>query len=61
MLAGRQSPLYDMMRYHLGWMDEKGNVMPDAGGKALRPTLCLLACEAVGGDYRQGIARGGSG
>ena len=54
-LAERQSPFYDMMRYHLGWVDEKGNVLTSSGGKALRPTLCLLACEAVGGDYRQAL------
>ncbi len=54
-LAERQSPLYDMMRYHLGWLDEKGNAVPNPGGKALRPTLCLLACEAAGGNYRQAL------
>ena len=45
-LAGRQSPLYNMMRYHLGWIDAKGHPQPGLTGKALRPTLCLLACEA---------------
>jgi len=50
-LAERQSPLYDMMRYHLGWIDENGNPRQGSAGKALRPTLCLLACEAVGRDY----------
>ncbi len=54
-LADRNSPLYDMMRYHLGWIDEKGRVLPHASGKALRPTLCLLTCEAVGGDYHRAL------
>jgi geranylgeranyl diphosphate synthase type I len=54
-LAERQLPLYDMMRYHFGWLDERGNRLPNSTGKALRPTLCLLACEAVGGDYRQAL------
>ncbi|MBI4285985.1 MAG: polyprenyl synthetase family protein [Chloroflexi bacterium] len=54
-LAGRQSPLYDMMRYHFGWTDEKGNPRTGPAGKALRPTLCLLACEAVGGEYRRAL------
>lgn len=54
-LAERQSPLYDMMRYHFGWIDEKGNPEPGSAGKALRPTLCLLACEAVGGEYRRAL------
>ncbi|MDO8568452.1 MAG: polyprenyl synthetase family protein [Dehalococcoidales bacterium] len=54
-LDGRRLPLYDMMRYHLGWNDERGNPQPCPGGKALRPTLCLLACDAVGGDYRKAL------
>ena len=50
--AQRASPLYDMMRYHMGWIDADGRPLEGEGGKALRPTLCLLACQAVGGDYR---------
>lgn len=54
-VEGRQLPLYDMMRYHLGWIDEKGNPVQNNSGKALRPALCLFSCEAVGGDYRQAL------
>ncbi len=54
-LAGRQSPLYDMMRYHFGWTDETGNPRQGPAGKALRPALCLLACEAVGGEYQRAL------
>lgn len=54
-LAERQLPLYHMMRYHLGWVDEQGNPLPNSAGKALRPTLCLLACEAVSGDYHRAL------
>jgi len=48
-------PLYGMMRYHLGWCDEKGNPARVDSGKAIRPILCLLACRAVGGDYRDAL------
>lgn len=48
-------PLYNMMRYHLGWIDEKCNLVNNNSGKALRPTLCLYSCEAVGGDYRKAL------
>lgn len=48
-------PLYDMMRYHLGWTDEQGRPAAGGSGKALRPTLCLLACEAAGGDFARAI------
>jgi geranylgeranyl diphosphate synthase type I len=42
------------MRYHLGWEDAEGR--PDAGGgKALRPVLCLTACELAGGRAEQAM------
>lgn len=54
-LAERQLSLYDMMRYHLGWIDDKGNPRQNHSGKALRPTLCLLACQAVSGEYEKAL------
>lgn len=48
-------PLYDMMRYHLGWVDEAGQPSQMGRGKALRPMLCLLACQAVGGRWEQAL------
>ncbi|MCH8815191.1 MAG: polyprenyl synthetase family protein [Chloroflexi bacterium] len=38
-----------MIRYHLGWQNADG-APSDNRGKALRPSLCMLACEAAGGD-----------
>ncbi|HEX5479127.1 MAG TPA: polyprenyl synthetase family protein [Dehalococcoidia bacterium] len=38
------------MRYHFGWEDALGNPIPESAGKMLRPALCLLCCEAAGGD-----------
>jgi geranylgeranyl diphosphate synthase type I len=55
-LSGRSSPLYDLMRYHLGWLDGAGNKTTGSSGKALRPTLCLLSCEAVCGRWEQALA-----
>src|SRR3990170_4588665 len=52
-LEGKRLPLYDMMRYHLGLADRDGTPMAARRGKMLRPVLCLLCCEAVGGDYRR--------
>ncbi|MBN1138534.1 MAG: polyprenyl synthetase family protein [Anaerolineae bacterium] len=57
---------YGMMHYHQGWVDEmlqpavaKGGPPRTGGtGKRLRPLLCLLACEAAGGDPRQAIPAG---
>jgi len=53
---GRPPLLYRMMRYHLGWEDAQGRPTEAAGGKALRPSLCLWACEALGGDRRKCLA-----
>lgn len=45
--------LYDMLRYHMGWQDEYGRPSRQRAGKFIRPALCLLSCQAVGGDARQ--------
>jgi geranylgeranyl diphosphate synthase type I len=44
-----------MMRYHLGWVDEMLAPAQASTGKRLRPLLCLLACEAAGGDPQQAL------
>jgi geranylgeranyl diphosphate synthase type I len=46
--------LYQMARYHLGWEDANGDPS-DAGGKMVRSGLCLLACEASGGQWRYAL------
>ncbi len=38
-----------MLAYAMGWVDIEGAHTLATEGKALRPTLCLLACEATGG------------
>ncbi len=48
-------PLYDMLRYHMGWIDEEGRPAEANAGKAVRPALCLFACEAVGGRASQAL------
>jgi geranylgeranyl diphosphate synthase, type I len=54
-IDSRSSPVYDMMRYHFGWIDKTGNPAKNNSGKALRPALCLFSCEAVGGNYRKAL------
>ena len=41
---------YQMMHYHMGWLDESFQPGSYETGKRIRPMLCLLACQAVGGD-----------
>ncbi len=46
-------PFYSMIHYHMGWADEMFQPAGGNSGKRLRPLLCLLACAAGGGDWRQ--------
>ncbi len=54
-LDSRGGPPYGLMRYQMGWEDAKGTLMDYGGGKLLRPALCLLCCEALGGDARSAL------
>ena len=47
--------VYDMLRYYMGWADESGAPVVASTGKAVRPTLCLFACEAVGGTVSRAV------
>ncbi len=55
----RDSPLFpiflNMQRYHLGWTDAEGKPVRADVGKRMRPLLCLLSCEAVGGDWNAAL------
>ena len=47
--------LGNLLRYHMGWQDEYGHRCGKESGKFIRSTLCLLSCQAVGGDQSQAI------
>jgi geranylgeranyl diphosphate synthase, type I len=44
--------LYDVIRYHLGWVDENFQQAQSDAGKRIRPIFCLLSASAAGGDPR---------
>jgi len=50
----RDSSLYKMLSYHLGWEDENPNHMTQ--GKRIRPLLLLLTTETAGGNWENAIA-----
>jgi len=50
LLAGEALPLYRVLAYHLGWADAELRPVRADGGKRIRPLLCLLCCEAAGGE-----------
>ena len=47
-VQGRQDPLYRMMEYQMGWVDEGGTPQSALLMRAY-PALCLGVCEALGG------------
>ena len=47
--------LCNMLWYHMGWQDEQGRSCSKESGKFIRSTLCLLSCQAVGGDMSQAM------
>ena len=52
---GRDGFLYNILRYHLGWVDQDG--IPQNGAPPLhfQGALALACCEALGADYRQAL------
>lgn len=52
---GSSALFYQMMHYHMGWLD--GDLQPaeSNGGKRIRPLLTLLCAAAVSGSWRQAI------
>lgn len=45
-----------MLKYFLGWVNPNGYpTNKPISGKALRPILCILACNAAGGDVQKAI------
>lgn len=49
-VAGRDLPLYGVVRYHLGWAESDFQPAAFDPGKRIRPLICLLSCLAAGGD-----------
>jgi geranylgeranyl diphosphate synthase type I len=49
-LVGLEPDIYDIHRYYMGWQEIDGSDSNSSGGKRMRPTLALLAADAVGGD-----------
>jgi geranylgeranyl diphosphate synthase type I len=46
---------FNMLHYHLGWTDARGDSAAAETGKRIRPLLCLWSCEAVGANWRDAL------
>ena len=45
-----QTDVYSLLRYGMGRADSNGRRIQTVTGKEMRPTLCLFACQATGGN-----------
>lgn len=52
---GRDGYLYNLLRYHLGWVDQHGQ--PDEGSTPLhfQGAVALVACDAAGGGFQAAL------
>jgi geranylgeranyl diphosphate synthase type I len=48
-------PIYDVLRYHLGFVNDRFRPERVNAGKRIRPRLAVLTCAAAGGDPGQAI------
>jgi geranylgeranyl diphosphate synthase type I len=53
--AGRQGFLYDMLRYHLGWIDQEGRPADNQPPFSFLPALALAVCRAISGDMEPAL------
>jgi geranylgeranyl diphosphate synthase type I len=49
-INGTPPPLRNILRYHMGWENDKGGARHGKPGKFIRSILHFLSCQAVGGD-----------
>ncbi len=55
MFASRRGFLYDVLRYHLGWVDQRGRPEDTSRRLHFPPALALASCEALSGDFRTAL------
>ena len=54
-IVGNELTLYKMMAYQMGWIDDMGNDVSSSNSQRLHPTLCLMTCESLSGDFTKAI------
>ena len=53
--SGREGFLYDVLRYHLGWADQRGQPEDIPSVPHLQSLLALVCCEAFSGDFQPAL------
>ena len=54
-LESRQGFLYDVLRYHLGWVDQQGQPMSGSAPLSFQSALALASSDALCGDYQRAL------
>ena len=54
-LQDRTQPLYRLMEYHMGWVDEHGLAQAPPASPRLHASWCLLTCSLLGGDVDRAL------
>ena len=52
---GREGFLYNLLRYHLGWVDQQGQELDGATGLHFQGAIALASCEALGSDFGKAL------
>ena len=52
---GREGFLYNLLRYHLGWVDQQGRPQDGRTPLHFQGAVALAACESLGTDYRPAL------
>lgn len=51
----RRRELYVWLRYQMGWADQDGRRVSARTAKGVRPLLCVIACQALGGQAASAV------
>ena len=54
-LQDRSAPLYRLMEYHMGWVDEHGIAQAPPAAPRLHASWCLLTCALLGGNVQRAL------
>lgn len=54
-LESRQGFLYNVLRYHLGWVDQQGQPEPGATPLHFQAAIALATCNFLAGDFHNAI------
>tara|TARA_Y100000590_G_scaffold1150_1_gene1499 strand:- start:2308 stop:3318 length:1011 start_codon:yes stop_codon:yes gene_type:complete len=55
LILTQTADVYDIVKYSLGVLDQKGNIQTKPSGKILRSILCTFTCDSTGGNWENAL------